>query len=303
VHAVTATSDSRVEFDGGTIGRDRPFGAALTVPDGELAAWHAVQPFDRRPITDDAPFFWHFVRFRDALRPMHAHVEEGVGERVLLVFLGVAALLAAVFLLAPLVMLRRVWREIPYKANAFVYFAALGLGFMLIEVSLIQRLTLFLGYPTHSLTVTLFALLLSTALGSLASERAVATRNRSLAVVGIALMVIVVAHLVGLGPLMRLAAGASFPLRIVVAILAVAPLGICMGFFMPLGLRTVAALSPHATEYVAWAWAVNGFFTVVATVTATMLAMSFGFQTAMMIALALYAIAITALRRIPAPAS
>jgi hypothetical protein len=76
-----------------------------------------------------------------------------------------------------------------------------------------------------------------------------------------------------------------------------------MGFFMPLGLRTVAALSPHATEYVAWAWAVNGFFTVVATVTATMLAMSFGFRATMATALALYGIAIVSLRRIPAPAS
>src|SRR4029450_7863116 len=94
-----------------------------------------------------------------------------VGERVLLVFLGVAAVLAAVFLLAPLVMLRRVWREIPYKGNTFVYFAALGFGFMLIEVSLIQRLTLFLGYPTHSLTVTLFALLVSSGIGSLLTDR------------------------------------------------------------------------------------------------------------------------------------
>src|SRR6185369_3303081 len=89
--AVEGVPDSRVEFDGGTIGGDRPFGAALTLPDGELAAWHAAQPFDRRPITDDAPFFWHFVRFRDALRPLPIHIEEGVGERVLLVFLGVAS--------------------------------------------------------------------------------------------------------------------------------------------------------------------------------------------------------------------
>src|SRR4029450_9936143 len=94
-----------------------------------------------------------------------------VGERVLLVFLGVASLLAAVFLLAPLVALRGVWREIPYKANTFVYFAALGVGFMLIEVSLIQRLTLFVGYPTHSLTVTLFSILVSTGVGSLLTDR------------------------------------------------------------------------------------------------------------------------------------
>jgi uncharacterized membrane protein len=71
---------------------------------------------------------------------------------------------------------------------------------------------------------------------------------------------------------------------------------------MPLGLRSVAATTPHAEEYVAWAWAVNGFFSVVASVLATLLSMSLGFGTVMVLALAVYGVAIVALRRIPQPA-
>lgn len=84
--------------------------------------------------------------------------------------------------------------------------------------------------------------------------------------------------------------------RLVLAFLMVAPLGICLGMFMPLGLGTIATLSSHPREYVAWGWAVNGFASVVGSVLATMLAMTFGFRVVLVIAYALYLIAIGALR-------
>src|SRR5207244_689304 len=67
---VAMMDGGRVEFDGGATGRDRPFGMALTLPDRELAAWTTSQTYDRSAITDDAPFFWHFVRFHDAIRDL-----------------------------------------------------------------------------------------------------------------------------------------------------------------------------------------------------------------------------------------
>ena len=94
-------------------------------------------------------------------------MEHGLGEQLLMVLLVCAATLAALLLAAPLLLRRRRWRDMPGKVAAGTYFAALGLGFMFFEISLIQRLTLFLGYPTYSLTVTLCAVLVSTALGAL----------------------------------------------------------------------------------------------------------------------------------------
>ncbi len=200
-------------------------------------------------------------------------------------------------------MIGGVWREIPYKAWAGLYFAALGTGFMFLEVSLIQRLTLFLGYPTYSLTVTLFALLLSTGAGSLASERYTARRNRSLILLGGGLVLIVLLYLPGLPALARHGVGWPLPLRVAVTIAVLAPLGLCLGALMPLGLRSVSAVSAHGEAFVAWSWAVNGFFSVVSSVLSTILSMAFGFDRVMLcaLALALYLLGIAALLRIPPP--
>jgi hypothetical protein len=70
---------------------------------------------------------------------------------------------------------------------------------------------------------------------------------------------------------------------------------------MPIGLATFAAATEREREAVAWAWAVNGFCSVVASVLATILAMSFGFHAVLALAAAVYAVGVLALLRIPAP--
>ena len=136
----------------------------------------AAYPRQISAVTDDKPFFWHFVGFGTVLRhiftPLDAHnPEDVIGERVLLLLLAVAILFAAVFLLAPFFFVRKEWRRLPSKGVSAVYFAALGLGFMFFEITMIQRLVRFLGYPTYSLTVTLASILVFTGLGALLSKR------------------------------------------------------------------------------------------------------------------------------------
>src|SRR5262249_19694837 len=153
-----------------------------------------------------------------------------------------------------------------------LYFAALGVGFMFFEVPLIQMLTLFLGYPSYSLSVTLFALLLSTGLGAVASAR-YRRQPRVVVVLVLAprgcvgfyrlLWPHVVDHMVGL----------SLGWRVFVAVAMILPLGLVLGAFMPLGLTRIARLGVSTPEYVAWAWAMNGFFSVISSVLSTMLAM------------------------------
>ena len=77
-------------------------------------------------------------------------------------------------------------------------------------------------------------------------------------------------------------------------VLLLAPLGVCLGMFMPLGLGVVAGLGPHADEYVAWGWAVNGFFSVIGSVGTTILAMAYGFRTVQVVALCVYGVAVLA---------
>jgi hypothetical protein len=256
------------------------------------------------PIDDNRPFFWHFVRFGDALTGDWGGTsvvwdpEEATGERVLIVLLAFAVVFAALFVLLPLFAIRDVWREMPSKLPIGLYFSALGLGFMFFEVSLIQQLTLLLGYPTHSLTVTLFALLTFTGIGSLATDYWVVNRVRALAILLGVLFLLMLWLQFGLAPAISALIGIPFAARVVCAVLFIAPLGLCLGSLMPIGINTVAELTPHRQQMVAWCWAVNGFFSVVASILSTMLAMAYGFRIVVLCGTLIYAVGIFAMTRV-----
>jgi hypothetical protein len=260
------------------------------------------------PISDDAPYFWHFSRFGSVIKhigePLTAHDPENVvGERVLLLMLGISLFYAIVFLLAPFVTVRRKWRALPAKGMSAVYFSALGLGFMFFEVTMIQRLVQFLGYPTYSLTVTLAAILVSTGLGALISRRFVDRAATAMPVLLAVLAALTLFYQLALpsletGTLLSTGLG----VRIAFSVAVLIPLGLCLGTFMPLGLGRVAALTPFAEEYVAWSWAVNGFFSVIGAVLTTILSMAFGYRAVQIAALGLYAVAVFAFARLPTAA-
>ena len=261
-------------------------------------------------VDDDAPYFWHFSRFGNVL----AHIaqplktsdpEDVIGERVLLLLLGIAALYAAIFMLAPFFFVRREWRRLPSKGISAVYFAALGLGFMFFEITMIQRLVQFLGYPTYSLTVTLAAILLSTGVGALVSKRFAGRVRVALPVLLAILAGLTLFYELALpalldGPLLS----TGLAVRVLFAGAILTPLGLCLGMFMPLGLGRVATLTAHGEEYVAWGWAVNGFFSVIGSVLTTILSMAVGFRLVQVAALGAYAVAVLAFMRLPgAPGS
>ena len=300
---VAAVPGSVVRHAPGYANPDGAVERIVTLAPAALERWYADYPFDVRPVTDDAPFFWHFVPFHDAAAPIARYgerwFEEGTGERLLLVLLTIVTAFAVVALLAPMVALHGAGRAIPHKLLAGVYFGAIGMGFMLVEVSLIQRFTLFLGFPTYSLTVTLCALLVSTGIGSLWAQRRVGELTVMLRALSVVLAVLVTFHAFGLPPILIRAIGWPLPARVALAALALLPLGACLGVFMPIGLRAVARTTAHPEEFVAWSWAVNCFFSVVSSVLATILAMTIGFTAVLLTALAIYLVGITVLLRIP----
>jgi predicted MFS family arabinose efflux permease len=95
----------------------------------------------------------------------------------------------------------------------------------------------------------------------------------------------------------------SLFLRIAVTFVVLAPLGLCLGMFMPLGLGAVGRLTHLQREYVAWGWAVNGFASVCGAVLSTLLSMEFGFRVVMAFAVIVYALAVVALRQLMATAT
>jgi len=279
----------------------------VTVTDSELDSWIAAYPFRVDPIYDDSPFFWHFVRFGDAIRELGSATELDystsfeyvMGEQVSIVLLILIIVCATFFLFLPFVVIRRVWREIPYKWRAGVYFASLGLGFMFFEVALIQMLTLLLGYPTYSLSVTLFGILVFSGIGSILSGRYASQRNRALGILLAILAGLMVFYNLRMHGIIESALGYPLAVRVLLAVTMIAPLGLCLGAFLPIGIGTVAKTTQHSREYVAWAWAVNGFFSVMASILSTILAMAIGFKLVLLLAVGIYAIGVCALILLP----
>ncbi|MGD8481712.1 MAG: SAM-dependent methyltransferase [Gammaproteobacteria bacterium] len=251
--------------------------------------------FDVRPTSDRRPFFNNFLRWGTMPEAMRLLRSGGMplleaGYALLFATLLQAILLGALLILTPLLVsgARRTLVRRPARSlRTLVYFAAIGLAFMLIELSAIHRFILFLEEPVFASSVLVSAFLVFAGIGSLSSGRASTVDGlRRLARFG-ALGVTVF----GLGWLMLLGsvteAGGALPMatKVFLVLVFVAPLAFAMGQLFP---SAMAALSVRDPDLVPWAWAVNGCASVVGAVLATVLAVVIGFDGCMLAALALY---------------
>ncbi len=266
--------------------------------------------YDISSIDDNRPFFWHFSGFEDVVGDWSRSYEDteiAIGERLLLVLISVAVFVAALFLWLPFLLTRRrrtageAGEVVAGRGRMFAYFASIGLGFMFIEISMIQRFSLLLGYPTLSLSVSLFTLLLATAIGARFSGRIGAKPSVGLpAAVGV-LFLVTLLYLAVSDPITDIALAWSEPLRIALVVLMLFPVGMALGVFLPAGIDRASLLTAERDEnqrsrFVAWCWAVNGFFSVIGSSLTTVASMSFGFDRTVLIGLVLYLVALAALR-------
>ena len=246
----------------------------------------ADYPVDVCAPTDNRPFFLNPVRLGDLGEPLppNSPFISRTPFLVLLVALGILAALCTVAFLLPLALDRRTDRP---PASALAYFAAIGLGFLVFEVVLIQRFVLFLGFPTYALSVVLFALLVFTGIGSLLSER-LRDRRSGLVAALAAVTALVAISAFALQPLLHALIDLPFAARVVLAVAILAPSGLLLGVAMPIGLTRLASLHPSG---VAWAWGINGVTSVLGSVLAIFVAINWGFTVATLLAAACYAAA------------
>jgi hypothetical protein len=235
----------------------------------------AAYPLDVSATTDDRPFFFHTTRLRDQFQTAFGRsMLFGNGLSALMTLFAISALLVLLFVVGPLVVSGA--RPGPGWAPWLTYFAALGAGFMLLEVAVLQRFVLLLGHPVYSLTVTLFSLLLGTGLGSLVSRRVPNDRVKTVTVRAlVAIVAATVVAVVALPALIDLAIPWSLTTRIITAVLVLMPLGILLGMALPGGMRLLSAANP---DIVAWSWGINGAFSVVGATLAVFIAMNWGFS-------------------------
>ena len=191
-------------------------------------------------------------------------------------------MLAALAFVIPLFLVGRAGRP---TVGSLLFFAAIGLGFLLLEVALIQRFVLFLGFPTYALSVVLFALLVFTGVGSLLSARAGPDPKRVLVGALTVACVLIAASAYGLQPLLRELIQLPFAIRVILTVVLLAPLGITLGMAMPIGIGRLQAEYPDG---VPWAWGINGIASVLSSVLAIFVAISFGFAITTLVALACY---------------
>jgi hypothetical protein len=246
-------------------------------------------PVDISPTTDDSPFFFNFVRMKDVIFGEKTYLLLSIADKAMLVLLRLLALvtvLAAVFIIGPLFIRKRLPLT-PGKTVPFLfYFTCLGLGFILIELPMMHRFILFLGHPVHALSVILFAILIFGGLGSLSTQRIAPTMEiPALRRTLLLLLLVIVVSIAFLPPLLRAFVGEPTALKIIASVILLAPLGFLMGRPFPLGLRVVHRT---ATELVPWVWGVNGAASVLGTVVAIVLAINLGFSLALCVGLAFY---------------
>lgn len=263
--------------------------AQLIDPD-QRAALYRESGHDIRPPTDDRPFFGHTFRWRQMGTVLSQLGEQwqpfgGSGFLIIVVLLGIACIVCGLALFVPLAMEtgRAGMKRLPHHKeirHVLLYYATLGLGFMLIEIPLMGQIIRLLGHSTLSFAIVLLALLLASGIGSMVASKL--TLDRWL----LTLSLTIATYAAGFDRLCDLALATALPTRITITIATLLPLGFVMGVPFAGGLATLG--QPYQ-RWIPWIMAINGSASVVGSVLATMVALCWGYRCVWGMALICYA--------------
>ncbi|MCC6672252.1 MAG: hypothetical protein IT458_14415 [Planctomycetes bacterium] len=263
--------------------------ALVTSADPE--AFLAGYLIDVRPTTDDRPYYFFFGlnRWADFLHYFDLDGPGILGGTVVLLFWMAAAftVLVLLLILLPLGMRRGgAGAGRTLGCAVVLYFSGLGLGYIAVQISFIQRFTLFLGHPVYAISVVLLAFLLSSGAGSMASNRLFGEGRIGIraAVLALAVLLLLYNHLLpGVfgSSLIRLPVAA----KVLLSLALIFPLAFVMGFFFPQGIRLVERAAP---QLIPWAWGANSAASVLGSIFALILAIHLGFTVVAVIAAATY---------------
>ncbi len=260
-------------------------------------------PINLAPPTDDKPFFFNMTRMRDAFSPSKW---QGQGHDVNLKAVQVVAGLlifviglTIVLVIVP-VLIKADKRTLKANLPLTLFFICIGLAFILVEIAQMQRLIILLGHPTYSLSVVLFALLVSSGIGSYTTRRIEgAALRESLIHRMIWMLLILIATGIFTPGLIAAYVASPTPIRIGIALLLLMPAGFFMGMCFPMGMKVAAA---RQADLSAWLWGINGAMSVVASVLAVVIAMSYGISASWWTGVACYGLALVAIVRSLNPA-
>ncbi len=274
-----------------------------TIDPDHAAAAQFVADYDYQiaPSTDDAPFFFNYYKYSHLWSGSRVsdpslfryHTDFPVGHLILLASVIQIVLVAGLLIFLPLRRLARQGLRTDGLWRYFAYFAALGLGFMFLEITLMQKLVIFLGHPTYALTVVLASLLGAAGTGSLLAGRIRVVTQSHVRRLALAIMAVVLVDLVAVNWLLPELLGLPLEARMAVVVVMLIPTGLLLGVPFPTGMRVLEAQAPHLLP---WGWAVNAFCSVFSSIFCIVLSMGIGFTNVLLLSAVVYGVGLSMLR-------
>ncbi len=238
--------------------------------------FYQLFPTKIHPVTDDSPFF---LSFEKPIPP------------IVLVLTYAGLIIAASFVLIPLIWLRK---EISKKTDLqtwsiVLYFSSLGMGFILIELSLLQKFILLLGNPTTTFAILLFTILVAGGIGSQISTRLIRHNTRNLLFVISGIILLGAVFVILLPEIIYSVIAEPFEIKAVISVAVLFPVGLLMGMPLPTIMRL---LKSHKPTHIPWMWAINGSFSVLGAVLSVAISIAYGTSNAMILGILIYFVAL-----------
>ncbi|NIP61991.1 MAG: hypothetical protein GWN01_08935, partial [Nitrosopumilaceae archaeon] len=242
---------------------------------GEISQEEFHNKFSQKahPVTDDSPFFLSFEK------PI---------PKILEVLFYISIAIAAGFLVGPYLFIRRTQSVQLNRGLVCLYFAALGIGFILVELSLLQKLILLLGNPTMTFAILLFTILISSGIGSLVSSKIVSKNTKNLSLMIGCIIAIGALYIVVVPSIVYSVISEEFVTKTIISVGLLFPIGFAMGMPLPTIMRFLKSYEPGL---VPWMWAVNGAFSVLGAILSVVIGILFGASYAMALGLGVYSVA------------
>jgi spermidine synthase len=249
--------------------------------------------FDTSPLTDNRPYFAGFIKFGDIPNFIDKleTVSDEWGYLLLWATLGVSLILGAALITLPVVAgWRHFFSRRTGKASTILYFACLGVGYIMVEVGMISHYMLILENPTVSASVLITGMLVFSGLGSFLSGRFLANPRRAALLACWTVAAILVLYTLFLGPVLDAAGFWPYPARIAICLLMLFPLAFAMGLPFPLGMGTLSKMGRE--HFFVWAWGINGSFSVIGSVLVPILSVLLGLSSVLLLSAGIYLLAV-----------
>ncbi len=271
---------------------DHFFDYTDNIMSGDREKFYREYDFNIKPATDNMPYFSQFLKLSRYNKMQEIFGQSAVpfleiGYMVVLITFLQITIAAVILILLPLFVIG--WQG-GGKAYTVMHFSGIGLGFMFIEIILIQQFILYFGNPIYAAAAVISGMLICSGAGSLVSSR-LSTSNKDITKVLSLVIFFIILYIALLVPLLRLTINLPLLVKILFSLLFISPAAFFMGMPFPLGLRR---LSEKNKTLIPWAWGINGCLSVISTALATIIAVEAGFFWVMLIAALSYGLTLVA---------